>query len=62
MGQQVADVNARLGEAQLAGGVLHIVPATGAGAPARAAALADDVVDQVLAASRVPGRGPLEHE
>lgn len=48
--QQVADVNARLSQAQLAGRVLHVVPTAGAGAPARAAALADDVVDQVLAA------------
>lgn len=62
MGQQVTDVNARLGQAQLAGCVLHVVPAAGAGAPAGAAALADDVVDEILTASRVAGWGPLQHE
>lgn len=62
MGQQVTDVNAWLSQAQLARCVLHVVPAAGAGAPARATALADDVVDEVLSASRVAGRGPLQHE
>lgn len=51
MGQQVTDVNAGLGQAQLAGRVLHVVSTAGAGTPARAAALADDVVDEILTAS-----------
>lgn len=48
--QQVADVDSRLSQAQLAGRVLHVVPAARAGTPARAAALADDVIDKVLTA------------
>lgn len=62
VGQQVADVDAGLRQAQLARRVLHVVPAAGAGAAARAAALTDDVVDEILAAPRVAGRGPLQHE
>lgn len=50
VGQQVADVDALLGQAKLAWCELDVVPAPGACPPARTAALANDVVDQVLAA------------
>lgn len=62
MGQQVADVDAGLCQAQLAGGELHVVPAARACPTARATALADDVVHQVLPAPRVPRWGPLQHQ
>lgn len=62
VGQEVADVDARLRQAQLARRELHVVPAAGAGPPARAAALADDVINQILPAPRVPGRAPLQHQ
>lgn len=62
VGQQVADVDARLRQAQLARGELHVVPAARARPAAGAAALADDVVHQVLPAPRVPRRGPLQHQ
>lgn len=62
MGQQVTDVDAGLRQAQLAWGELHIVPTACACPTARAAALADDVVDQVLPAPRVSWRGPLQHQ
>lgn len=41
----VADVNARLGEAQLAGGRLHVVPQRGAG---RLAARASQLLQMTL--------------
>lgn len=47
MCQQVTDVDARLSQAQLAGRVLHVVPAARACAPAGATALADDVVNKI---------------
>lgn len=61
VGQQVADVDPGLGQAQLAGQELDVVAAAGAAAAAAAAALADDVVDDVLAAAGVPRREPLQH-
>jgi len=62
VGQQIADVDAGLRQAQLAWGELHVVPTTRARPTAGAAALADDVVHQVLPAPRVPRRGPLQHQ
>ena len=50
MGQQVADVDARLRQAQLAWGKLHVVPTARARPTARPTALADDVVHQILPA------------
>jgi len=61
VGQQVADVDAGLRQAQLTGQELHVVAAARAAAAAAAAALADDVEDDVLAAPRVPGARPLQH-
>lgn len=61
VGQQVADVDPGVGQAQLARQELNVVSAAGAAAAAAAAALADDVVDDVLPAAGVPRREPLQH-
>lgn len=62
VGHQVADVDASLGEAELARHELHVVVAAGAQAPLHAALLADDVVEQVIPPTRVLRLAPLQHQ
>jgi len=62
VGHQVADVDATLGEAELARHELHVVVAAGAQAPLHAALLADDVVEQVIPPTRVLRLAPLQHQ
>lgn len=57
---QVADQHPGLRQAQLARDEVHIVVAVGAGAPVGPALLAHYVVDDIVAAARLPGRVPLE--
>lgn len=59
---EVADEDAGVGEPQLAGHKVHVVVAAGAGAPVRAALLADDVVGDVVPAARLPRRVPLQDD
>lgn len=58
--QQVADVDAGVRQSQLTGDKLHVVPTAGAPAAPATAALADDVVDQVVPASALLRGAPLQ--
>lgn len=60
VGQQVADQHPALGQAQLPRDEVHVVVTVGAGPPVGTALLAHDVVDDVTAAARLPGRVPLQ--
>lgn len=60
VGPQVADEHPGLLQTQLSGNKVHIVVAVRAGTPVGAALLADNVVDDVLAAAHLPGGVPLE--
>lgn len=60
MSQQVADADAGVRQAELPRDKLDVVSAAGAAAPPAVAALTDDVVDDVLSASALQRRAPLQ--
>lgn len=60
MSQEVADVDAGVGQAQLSWDELHVVPTAGAAAPSAATALTYDVVDYILSATDLLWRAPFQ--
>lgn len=58
--QQVADMDVGVRQSQLTGDKLHVVPAAGAPTTPATAALADDVVDQVVPASTLLRGAPFQ--
>lgn len=58
--QQVADVDAAVGQSKLTGDKLHVVSAACAASSPAPAALTDDVVDHVISTSRLLWRTPLQ--
>ena len=60
MGQEVADVDLRIRQTELTWHELHVVAAAGAATTPGTTAFADDVVDDVLAATAFPRCSPLQ--
>lgn len=57
---EVADEHPGVSQTQLPRDEVHVVVAVGAGATVGPALFANDVVDDVFAAARLPGRMPLQ--
>lgn len=62
MGLQVAHSNASLGQPEVSRRDVHIVVAARAHAPLGQALLADDVVEDVVAAAQVAGIAPFQDQ
>ncbi len=60
MSQEVADVDAGVGQSQLTRDKLHVVSTAGAAAPPTATALTYDVVDNILSATALLWWAPLQ--